>query len=304
MQGLEQTDFFQLIPEVELMKQLSPRWQQRFKKAIYFMLSTVPTPAWEEVANHCAISPYHFHRLFKSVFHETPQQYIRRTHLQLAIHYLIQSNDSVTDIAQRCAFSSSQALAKALKRELGLNAKQIRAMQNSWDLESMRALFARLGHPTNDDHCLEAKLTEQLVFDKVDQPALLLTTRSVSPPSTYKIMKAWKNYPADVNDLFMVMPIQENYKAWNEQSMQVGFVQTSSGNYELPAGQFVSCRFTVISEVGYFMAWDALYQYVMFNDWDINEQAHTFEIIHDIKRVKAEPYKAAEMTLYLPIQAI
>lgn len=108
---------FNLVPEVALLQPLPEHWQKRFADALTLMHQDWQQPrSWQEIANASAISPSHFHRQFTELFHETPGQYLARLRLQHAVNLLMsQEQHSVTDVAHACGFSSSQALAKALK---------------------------------------------------------------------------------------------------------------------------------------------------------------------------------------------
>ncbi|GAK84292.1 transcriptional regulator AraC family [Vibrio ponticus] len=100
---------------------------------------------WQQVAEQSSISRYHFHRQFSELFNETPGQYLSRVRLQIALNLLL--NDapwSVMEIAHYCGFSSSQALGKALKRELGVTAKQVRKMAMNVRPMKQLLLFPRL----------------------------------------------------------------------------------------------------------------------------------------------------------------
>jgi transcriptional regulator GlxA family with amidase domain len=117
-----------LVPKLHLMQKLSPSWRKRFDEALA-LIHDEKELTWQEVADQCAISSYHFLRIFRLVFNETPRHYKARIRLQSAVILLIDNDElSMTEIAHDEGYSSSQFLAKALKRELGYSAKEIRKM--------------------------------------------------------------------------------------------------------------------------------------------------------------------------------
>ncbi|WP_245688468.1 helix-turn-helix domain-containing protein [Vibrio sonorensis] len=98
-----------LVPEYALLESLPKHQQQRFAKAIDIMhYQLYDSLTWEQIAEKAAISPFHFHRQFTEIFHETPGRYLSRLRLQIAVDGLVDSSKSVTQIAHEAGFSSSQ----------------------------------------------------------------------------------------------------------------------------------------------------------------------------------------------------
>ena len=67
------------------------------------------------LANSAAMSPFHFHRIFRALTGETVGGVTRRFRLARAIRLLRQDDQSITAIALEVGFESSQNLAKSLK---------------------------------------------------------------------------------------------------------------------------------------------------------------------------------------------
>jgi AraC-like DNA-binding protein len=59
-----------------------------------------------EVARRTGFSCFHFIRLFKAVFGETPHQYQSQAQIEQAKHLLVLSDSSVTDVCMAVGFSS------------------------------------------------------------------------------------------------------------------------------------------------------------------------------------------------------
>jgi len=77
-----------------------------------------------QVAN---FSPYHFHRVFKSVVGETLNDYIRRVRVQSAASQLIHNpTRTITEIAVSCGYSSPSAFAREFRQHFGVSASQFR----------------------------------------------------------------------------------------------------------------------------------------------------------------------------------
>ncbi|MGI9283687.1 MAG: helix-turn-helix domain-containing protein [Endozoicomonas sp.] len=159
-----------LVPEEALIESLPAHWRSRFEKALSLIHNNLVAPLnWPEIAEHCHISPKHFLHMFRVVFNETPGQYQCRMRLKQSVYYLITDSDlTVKEIAIESGFSSSQALAKALKRELDMSASEIRHQRYDMEDNFASKLETLLGHPGRQPKSpLEASLANSLCFSKV-----------------------------------------------------------------------------------------------------------------------------------------
>ncbi len=81
----------------------------------------------ETLAQVANFSPYHFHRVFKSIAGETLNEYIRRFSVQRAASQLIHNPTlTITEIAVACGYSSPSAFAREFRRHFGVSASQFR----------------------------------------------------------------------------------------------------------------------------------------------------------------------------------
>ena len=81
----------------------------------------------KDVAEHVAISEYHFARLFKTAFDVTVHQYVMRLRLDKSRHLLEQPDASVTDVALTVGYNSLSAFINAFRRRFGLSPSRYRA---------------------------------------------------------------------------------------------------------------------------------------------------------------------------------
>ena len=73
-------------------------------------------------------SPFHFHRIFRSIIGETLNQFIQRRRLEKAAFFLLANPARlITEIALDCGFSGSSTFARAFKEMFGVSASQYRA---------------------------------------------------------------------------------------------------------------------------------------------------------------------------------
>jgi AraC-like DNA-binding protein len=66
------------------------------------------------------MSPYHFTRLFKAVFGETPKQCQLEARLEKAKHVLLATDTSITDICIEAGFSSLGTFSYVFTRRVGM----------------------------------------------------------------------------------------------------------------------------------------------------------------------------------------
>ncbi|MCB1035929.1 MAG: AraC family transcriptional regulator [Acidobacteria bacterium] len=94
----------------------------RIHRAIDFILANLDrSHTLDDVARAAYVSPFHFHRLFRSIVGETPAQLTRRVRLERAISIL--SHDParpLTSVALDCGFASSSDFSRAFKKRYGV----------------------------------------------------------------------------------------------------------------------------------------------------------------------------------------
>lgn len=82
----------------------------------------------ETLARVASFSPYHFHRIFKSVVGQTVNGFIRRVRLQMSASQLIYNpKKSITQIATDCGYSSPSSFARDFRQMYGMSGSQFRA---------------------------------------------------------------------------------------------------------------------------------------------------------------------------------
>src|SRR5262245_14306957 len=72
------------------------------------------------VAREVGMSPYHFIRLFKAVFGETPKQCQLQARLEKAKYLLMLTDSSITDVCMEVGFSSLGTFTYVFTRRVGM----------------------------------------------------------------------------------------------------------------------------------------------------------------------------------------
>src|SRR5687767_15062088 len=75
----------------------------------------------EDVAKVACFSPYHFHRVFRSVVGETLHDFVKRVRLERALYLLSHGGEpTLTDVALACGFGSSSNFSRTFKAHFGV----------------------------------------------------------------------------------------------------------------------------------------------------------------------------------------
>jgi AraC family transcriptional regulator len=290
-----------LAPEAYLVATLPPKWQQRFQvaiKCIDKMLFEGDRLIWEDIAKRSAISPHHFHRMFTLVFNETPGQYMTRKRLQFAVMLIVSEPDfTVTEIAHETGFSSSQALAKALKRTLGLSAKEIKSDHRQYNV--FEALMRKLGQPVAVvQQSLEEQMAENIAFEVRHFPERLLVTKPLKTTSLWEMERTWLEMKprGEHHSLVNLMQLDFDGDDVDVRGMEVGYFCGDSRlvNERLAKGHYLCGRICVKSLNAYFAAWDALFLHALTQDLIPDEQSKCIEIIDE---PELDSLKATDMLI-------
>lgn len=96
------------------------RWHQRLARSAALLATRLDRPpSLEELAAEAAVSPYHFHRIWRSLTGETVGHTVARLRIEASRQLLAASGDSVTQVAMATGFGSSQSFARAFRRQTG-----------------------------------------------------------------------------------------------------------------------------------------------------------------------------------------
>ena len=85
------------------------------------------------LADVAHFSPYHFHRIYREMMHETVNATVRRLRLHLAACLLARNNDSIDSIARQLNYGSSEAFSRAFAKVYDLSPAQYRVSRRQWD---------------------------------------------------------------------------------------------------------------------------------------------------------------------------
>jgi AraC family transcriptional regulator len=81
----------------------------------------------KDVAAAAHLSPFHFLRVFKTVYHISPSEYLSRKRSAAALRLLQQSDWGMNEIAEHVGFGSRTSMYRHLRTRYGVEPKALRS---------------------------------------------------------------------------------------------------------------------------------------------------------------------------------
>lgn len=108
------------------------RWRRRLERAAALLSGRLDDPpSLAELATAAAVSPFHFHRIWRGLTHETVARTILRLRMEVSQELLLVKDASVTETALAVGFGTPQSFARAFRRHTGLTPSAHRDSQPS-----------------------------------------------------------------------------------------------------------------------------------------------------------------------------
>lgn len=141
------------------------RWRRRLERAACLLSGRLDDPpSLAELASAAAVSPFHFHRIWRALTRETVGQTILRLRMEASQEMLRVKDASVTETAVAIGFGTPQSFARAFRRHTGLTPSEHRNSRSSvskkdtanmnvavdWRGEIMVVALRREGKPYTD----------------------------------------------------------------------------------------------------------------------------------------------------------
>lgn len=112
------------IPE----KEMHTDYQKRINKVFHFISENLDGDlSLETISKVASFSPFHFHRIFKTVTDETLNEYVTRLRIEKAASVLIhRRNVSITELSQQYGFNNNSSFTRAFKKFYGVSPSAFR----------------------------------------------------------------------------------------------------------------------------------------------------------------------------------
>lgn len=103
----------------------------RLKPALDYMEANYANPiGLKDIAAQVYLNPIYFHRLFKSCFRITPQEYLLAKRLNTACRYLNEKSLSIREISEALGFCNQFYFSEMFKKRFGASPSKYRRHQN------------------------------------------------------------------------------------------------------------------------------------------------------------------------------
>ena len=96
------------------------------KNAVLYMETHFDSVTEDEVAKYCNVSYHYFSYIFKKIMGKSFSEYINLLRLREAEKLLLSTNESITEIAYSCGFSTSSYFISKFKKHKNVTPKQFR----------------------------------------------------------------------------------------------------------------------------------------------------------------------------------
>jgi AraC-like DNA-binding protein len=83
----------------------------------------------DNIANEACFSKFHFTRLFKKIYNQTPHQYLTLIRIEKAKQYLSKDNNSVANVCFAVGFDSTTSFTGLFKKAVGLPPVEYQQLQ-------------------------------------------------------------------------------------------------------------------------------------------------------------------------------
>lgn len=105
----------------------------RLNRVINYIHANLDQPlSLSGLAAEAGFSPFHFHRIFKSLAGETLGEYLQRARLEKSANLLLSHpGETIIDTAAACGFSSTAVFSRAFRAHFGVSPSQFRGQKKS-----------------------------------------------------------------------------------------------------------------------------------------------------------------------------
>lgn len=109
------------------MRTSNPTYERRILRVLRYIHDNLAGDlSLEALASVACMSPFHWHRVFYGITGETLANCIRRVRLDRATYLLLQSDNSVAEIARQCGYRNVQSFARSFQNDYGLTPAKFR----------------------------------------------------------------------------------------------------------------------------------------------------------------------------------
>lgn len=150
-------------------------YTNRLNRVINYIHANLDQPlSLNGLADVARFSPFHFHRIFKSLVGETLERYIQRARLEKAANLLLRHpRDTILDTAVACGFSSAAVFSRAFRAHFGTSPSKFRNQKKSnlgkVDRKLGKALAGDVGYNVEKISASASQKSQMLINIEVEK---------------------------------------------------------------------------------------------------------------------------------------
>lgn len=103
----------------------------------------------DTISKIALFSPFHFHRIFKTITDETLNEYVTRRRIEKSVLDLMHKKIGISEISTKCGFNDSSSFTRAFKKFYGVSPTEFRK-QNPNKFSKIRQLESKNGQEYPD----------------------------------------------------------------------------------------------------------------------------------------------------------
>ncbi|WP_281754589.1 AraC family transcriptional regulator [Neptunitalea chrysea] len=301
-------------------QRITVEYQRRMNTVLQYIETHLDEPlSLEMVAEVAMYSPYHFHRVFRTLMNEPLNEYINRRRLEKAAADLMHRNEIlITDLALRYGFSSNSAFTRAFKKFYGVSPSIFR-VQLPTKYSKIRIPKSKNGQPdflfekylwsiTNLKNWID--MNAQIMITQMPEMELAYVTAigHTQVAEAYTTLLQWATPKG-----FMTLPTtkmvtvyHDSFKVTHPDKVRISAAMTVAkevkeegvtGRMQLRAGTCIKGSFE-ITLPEFEKAWSSLFIWMNEQGYKKADQ-HPFEIYHNDYRT--HPEQKCVVDLYIPV---
>jgi AraC family transcriptional regulator len=263
-------------------------------------------------------SPFHFHRIFKTLTGETLNEFVTRRRIEKSVLDLLHNKSGISDIAHIYGFSDNAAYSKAFKKYYGVSPTEFKN-QNPNKFTKIRQLKSKIGqeYPDLDQYvCIIDNLKKWITMNaKIDikkisklNYAYISCIGSKELPVAFQQLISWATRNGLMTEKAKMMIVyHDSLKVTEEDKARLSAcfildkVLNSEGEIgflEIPSANYIVGSFEIVTE-DFEKAWTSLYLWMNENGYKKADR-DSFEIYHN--NFNEHPEKKAIVDFHIPIE--
>ncbi len=276
----------------------------------------------DDVAKQAYLSPYHFHRIFKTITGETFANFVTRKRIERAANFLLHSSEkSISEITELTGFNTISSFSRAFKKFYGISPTHFKDKSNS--------RFSKISKTKSKNGKVDTEI-EQYIYNMknlvnyIDEKASKIEVVTIDDISVayvphigpfdnvgiaFEKLLKWAYPKGLMNGQPKIMSVYHDspkvtavskLKMSACISIENTSVYTSEINTRtISAGKYVSATFTLgLHE--FKKTYEAIFVWIFDKGFKVDDTRDPFDEYHN--NFNEHPEKLCNLTVYIPVQ--